>query len=182
MAEQQNLCGTTKLVSQVNVNNAEVNQLDAPTCKYVDISVQIDCWGDEEVSTTSSEFSVETELVYIVDLFSPKQNSEKTGSGELVADAKGEGIHSPETSGCCRDVEEQTDDFDLQDNDKKPRSLFGNSNANSPVFVNGKRQGRSDGDSFTPGYSPPRRKSTTANEPLWIDSEGQYAMIQSDTN
>ena len=173
---KHNLHGTKTLVSQVNVNNTADNQSDAPTCKYVDISVQIDCWGDEEVSTTSSEFSVETELVYIVDLFSPQQNSEKSGIGELVVDAEENGIHSPEATGCCRNVEEPTDYFDLDDG-KPPRSLWGNSNANSPVMVNGKRQGRSDGDSFTPGYSPPRRKSTTMNEPRWIDSKIQNTLI-----
>jgi hypothetical protein len=55
---KQNLHGTHKDVSQVIVNNTDITQSNAPTCKYVDINVQIDCWGDDEVSTTSSEFSV----------------------------------------------------------------------------------------------------------------------------
>lgn len=151
---EQNLIGTDKIVSQVNVNNTADNQSNAPTCKYVDINVQIDCWGDEEVSTTSSEFSVDTELACIVDLFSPTQIPEKI-DGEQLEEEKEEDLGSPNGSHCIREVQMSSPGDMVRDN---PRSLWGDSNANSPIVRDGRRREREEGVNTTP-LEPPRQRS-----------------------
>ena len=51
MMEKNNLNEQTYKVSQVNLNATESIFANVQTCKYVDINEQVDCWGDEDISS-----------------------------------------------------------------------------------------------------------------------------------
>jgi len=58
-----------------------------------------------------------------------------------------------------------------------PRSLWGDSNANSPIVRDGRRREREEGVNTTP-LEPPRQRSDIINPPYWVGSADQQQRIR----
>ena len=173
--ETSNLKETIKQVSQVNPTANDDNFSNVLTCKYVNINDQLDCWGEEDISSESSHYSSDSDFACIVDLFSPAQISEKAENAPIDVEAVSQ-VGSPCNYRDPRfSPKDQNSQADIRDKVfvGRNRSLWGNSKANTPEPRDGKRGRQESAD--TPLSPAPQR---SMQEPKFNGTEEQRGQIR----